>query len=130
VDFRLRPVTRHFARFIPGVEVCRIETLLLLARPPWDRDAPSGARPPHRSTARTPPCRFDRQAAAAVLYERERAMTNAAAAASPPISTVCSALRAGRAPVKRPLIQPKTARAVPVTAIDHGSAPCALECSM
>src|SRR4029450_4134070 len=76
--FRLRPVTRHFARFVPGVEVWRTETLLLLRARPWDRDAPSGARPPHRSTARTPPCPFDRQVAAAAPMRGSGRVRNAA----------------------------------------------------
>ena len=51
------------------------------------------------------------------LLSREitRAIPNAAPAATLPIKAVCSALRIGRVPVKRPLMKPKTNSATSVT---------------
>lgn len=45
-------------------------------------------------------------------------MTKAAVAASPPTMTVCHALRNGLAVVNRPLMYPKTRRAMSVTITD------------
>ncbi len=66
----------------------------------------------------------------AAAYEMARAIRKAAAAATPPMRRVCSAVRTGQTPVRRPRIQPKTRSAVPVTAMDQGSAVCALGSSM
>src|SRR6266404_2329319 len=51
-----------------------------------------------------------------------RAIMNAAPAAALPISAVCSALRMGRVPVNRPLINPKTNSASSVTVIENNNA--------
>src|SRR5205807_5051945 len=59
-------------------------------------------------------------------HEMALAIRNAAAAASPPTSAVCRALRCGLAPVKRPLTKPNISRADRVTATEKGSAAGAL----
>ena len=46
------------------------------------------------------------------------------------MSKVWSALRVGPLPVKRPLIQPNTASATPVTPTDQSKALCALGSNM
>jgi hypothetical protein len=63
-------------------------------------------------------------------YAIARAIRNAAAAASPPISTVCIALLSGAAPVKCPLMYPKTASAISVRMTDMVNAVLTVETSM
>jgi len=55
------------------------------------------------------------------------AKPKAAAAASPPIKAVCSALRMGCPPVKRPLTYPKMSSAKSVKMTENKSAEAALE---
>lgn len=57
-------------------------------------------------------------------YEINFASANAAAAATPPIAMVCSALRPGPAPVYRPFRYPKSPSAARVTIAEYAS-PCA-----
>src|SRR5215475_13691921 len=60
------------------------------------------------------------------LQAKTRASVKAAAAARPPTSVVCSALRTGLAPVKCPFTQPNITRAPSVTATEVYSAVAAL----
>jgi hypothetical protein len=53
-----------------------------------------------------------------IRQEMARAIAKAAAAASPPMTMVWSALRNGLAPVNRPFTKPKTSRASRVTRTD------------
>src|SRR5207249_12064767 len=105
-------------------------------RAPWNPrhrpadvfDGPARSEPPElletrlvdlhdasRESARVP----HRHASFHVLTSR--AMRKAAAAARPPMNVVCSALRAGGVPVKRPLTLPKasSARSVVMTDIQR-----------
>ena len=59
---------------------------------------------------------FKTAAARKRLYEINRAMPNAAAAASPPINAVCNPLRHIEQPVNRPLTPPNISSASSVTA--------------
>ena len=67
------------------------------------------------------------EAISLLLQEIERAMANAAAAASPPMRQVWRALRRTGTPVKWPLIPPKSKRARRVTATESQSALCTSE---
>jgi hypothetical protein len=78
---------------------------------PGEASSDVGAGPPCLSRSR----RWDD-------HEIALAMAKAAAAARPPITAVWRALRAGRAPVKRPLMYPKIRRATTVIRTDVGSA--------
>src|SRR5215208_604798 len=62
----------------------------------------------------------------ATPHEIALAMPNAAAAARPPITTVCRALRTGEAPVNLPFTYPKMASATSVMPTEAGSAILAL----
>src|SRR3954468_6864432 len=55
-------------------------------------------------------------------YRKSRAIRNAAAAASPPIPIVWRPPRHNGMPVNRALIQPKTSKAAPVTAVEARNA--------
>src|SRR5438270_6006860 len=59
-------------------------------------------------------CEVGRRKPILRFHEIARAIRNAAPAARLPISAVCKALRSGREPVKRPLIKPKTNKAISV----------------
>ncbi len=65
--------------------------------------------------------RRGKQKASPLPYANALANPNAAAAASPPIATVCTALRSGGAPVNRPFTNPNTNSATIVTATDTDS---------
>lgn len=55
-------------------------------------------------------------------YEINRAIKNAAPAATLPIKAVCKALRNGRVPVKRPFTNPNTNKATSVRATEKSNA--------
>ena len=77
-------------------------------------------------------CQMRNGKSSSVFYSAEisLAIKNAAPAATLPISVVCSALRSGLIPVKRPLTNPKTNSARRVTIIEMSSAVEALFVAM
>jgi hypothetical protein len=73
------------------------------------------------SPAAKPNCYFF-----AANHDIALAIINAAPAAALPISAVCKALRVGRVPVNRPLMNPKMNNAANVVAIEMNNAVCGL----